>query len=137
MVCIYCSTTTQVTNSRHQKHSNNIWRRRSCLNCSNIFTTHEVLELETAVMVQKESFSDFEPFSRDKLFISIYESCRHRKNATNDASALTLTVLNKILFGIKNGTVTNKSITLAVIDTLKNFDKAAETMYSAYHQIKN
>jgi transcriptional regulator NrdR family protein len=88
-------------------------------------------------MVRESGTHDLAPFIRDKLFISIYESCRHRKTPANDAGALTQTVLNKILSGLEGGTVNRNSIIMAVTDTLKNFDSAAATMYSAYHKLQD
>lgn len=133
MVCIYCNGPTQVVNSRLQRRSNNIWRRRQCSNCGNIFTTHEAIELESVLMVQKNKHTDIEPFARDILFTSIYDSCRHRQNAISDASALTQTVIGKILKLINQGTIHRNQIVDTAFETLEKFDKASATMYLAYH----
>lgn len=136
MVCIYCKGPTSVVNSRLQKRSNNIWRRRKCTLCGNIFTSHEIAELEGSLVVQKNSAANIDPFFRDRLFISIYESCKHRENAINDANAVTQTVINKMLPLVDQGTIRRNQIADIAFKTLDNFDKTAATVYLAYHPIR-
>src|SRR5664279_3068123 len=103
MVCVYCGNDTQVTNSRLQKRNNAVWRRRTCKECSATITTLERIDLETAVMVVDESVHT--PFSRDKLFISIYNSCKHRKSAQADASGLTDTIISRLYPHISDASI--------------------------------
>lgn len=133
MVCIYCSSPTQVVNSRHQIRRNNIWRRRKCIACACIFTTYEGASLEELLIVESSGGNNITPLSRDKLFLSIYASCGHRKNSINDASALTETILNKIISETKNGRIAQNKIIDTTLEVLDKFDKAAATMYRAYH----
>lgn len=132
MVCTYCMNETQVTNSRHQKRANNVWRRRHCSSCDITFTTHEKADLATSSVVLKQSGA-LEPLSRDKLFISIYESCRHRATALPDAAALTDTVLGNIL---KQQSTKGSILLDDLLDTtqraLHHFDPVSATYYQAY-----
>lgn len=73
------------------------------------------------------------PFSRDKLFISIYESLRHRPDAVADATALAETVIGQILSRPHESIVERNEIVECVRRALGRFDKAAATMYAAYH----
>src|SRR5687768_15140118 len=98
MVCIYCGSETQVINSRPQKRSNQIWRRRKCLQCSNIMTSHESFDLSASVRVELNS-KTLLFFQRDLLFVSIYESCKHRPEALAEASSLTQTIVAELLQG--------------------------------------
>jgi transcriptional repressor NrdR len=132
MVCIYCGVKTSVTNSRHQKKSNQVWRRRQCANCSGIFTTLEQTDLPLSLLYKKDS-SHIQPFSRDKLFLSLYNSLKHRNTALNDATALTSTVIGKLLPTIKDASVERADIIQTITETLKHFDKAASVTYVAYH----
>lgn len=134
MVCIYCPGNTQVINSRHQKRLNHIWRRRRCGSCGNVFTTSESPELAASLVV--ESTGGLEPFSRDKLFLSLYDSCRHRPTAQTDATALTSTVIAKLLTSLKDATLSRQTIITTANAVLKNFDHAANVHYTAYHPIK-
>lgn len=132
MVCIYCGSATQVVNSRLQRRSNHIWRRRRCLSCLSIFTTEEHAELSGAIMVQYSSKS-LRPFSRDQLFISIYESCKHRDSALRDATALTLIIIGSLLKHTRTGLLHREDIVKTAYVALTRFDAAAATYYHAYH----
>jgi transcriptional regulator NrdR family protein len=75
------------------------------------------------------------PFSRDKLFISLYKSCAHRKNAISDATALIETISSKLLFGKDHQAVLSPTtIREMVIEVLGRFDKPAMVHYLAYHE---
>ena len=135
MVCIYCGSRTQVINSRPQKRLNHIWRRRECTACRAVFTTSEIPDLLKSLLVKQGKH--LKPFSRDKLFLSLYRSLQHRKQATNDASCLTDTVLSKIMPHIHNGVISNEQIVSVSLLVLKNFDKPAATHYLAFHPLDN
>lgn len=134
MVCIYCGSDTSVTNSRHQKRQNQVWRRRYCASCSSTFTTLEKTDLFTALSVADKNH--YKPFLRDKLFLSLYDSLKHRKTALNDATALTDTIISKLMLCIKDGRVENSMIAKTALDVLNRFDKAAATSYAAYHPLE-
>ena len=76
-----------------------------------------------------------QPFLRDKLFASIYDSLRHRKTALNDATALTDTVIAKVLGLISDGRIEGTVITQQTSAILKRFDQAAAVHYAAYHPL--
>lgn len=135
MVCIYCNSDTYVVNSRPQKRMNSIWRRRQCRDCGAIFTSIEAADLTYSVSYKKPT-GEIEPFSRDKLLISIHESCKHRKNPQEDASALTDTIIQQVLPTIRDATVTRGDIVVIAKKTLARFDKTAATHYTAFHPIK-
>lgn len=73
------------------------------------------------------------PFNRDQLFISVYESCRHRPTATADATGLTETAVSQILSRPRTSVVEHKDIVEIVHRALQRFDKVAATVYAAYH----
>lgn len=133
MVCPYCSHDTRVTNSRPQLRTNSIWRRRLCTGCGAIFTSTEHIDLEKSVMVEVNG--RLQPFLRDKLFASIYDSLRHRKSALSDATALTDTVIAKVLGLISDGRIEGTVITQQASAILKRFDQAAAVHYAAYHPL--
>jgi transcriptional repressor NrdR len=131
MVCIYCDGTTSVTNSRKQKRSNAIWRRRSCKSCEAIFTTLETIDYSTAIIVS--SSGQHEAFSRDKLFVSVYESCKHQKDAQTSATMLTDTIIKQLYPLIKDASLSVDTIHSITLQTLLRFDEAAGVHYKAYH----
>lgn len=130
MVCISCSGDTRVVNSRPQKRHNRVWRRRQCRSCFGVVTTIEAADESTFVV--KDSRGALKPFSRDVLFISVYESLRHRKTATSDATALTDTIL--VALQTSHAVVfASHQIREAVQGTLRRFDTAAAVHYEAFH----
>jgi transcriptional repressor NrdR len=133
MVCIYCGNDTQVTNSRHQKRRNHVWRRRKCISCGAIFTTTEQPELEHALSVRIQG--RLEPFTQEILLISVYDSLKHRQTATSDAVALTETITSQLHAFVTNAVIERDTLVTIATETLQRFDTAAETFYAAYHPI--
>lgn len=76
-----------------------------------------------------------EPFSRDKLLLSVYDSLRHRKTALEDAVGLYRTIVSKLLPQIEKAAVESTVIQEVTFSVLKRFDKAAATHYRAYHPV--
>lgn len=74
------------------------------------------------------------PFAKERLFLSIYKCCQHRKTAIEDATALTDTVVSHILKGAVDGLVLPKHIAEMCLATLQRFDTAAAVQYEAYHK---
>jgi transcriptional regulator NrdR family protein len=134
MVCTYCGGDLGVTNSRPQKSRNQTWRRRLCKACGAVFTSEEAIDLSQALTVAKNA--DLQPFDRDRLFVSIYESLRHREQAARDARGLADTVTGYIIAKAEHGCVKARTIADTVLSTLQRFDHAAATHYAAFHTQK-
>ena len=135
MVCIHCSGNTQVVNSRPQRRSNQVWRRRRCLTCGAIFTTEETIQHASSWAVRGASASGrLRPFSRDKLLVSLLRSLQHRKDALDNAAALVDTSMNKLAPQAQNGVLTSSQIAQTVQVALNRFDKAASVHYQAFHR---
>ncbi len=134
MVCIYCSGKTRVTNSRPSKRSPGTWRRRQCASCNAVFTSRETADLAETHAV-KRADGTIQPFSRDNLYISLYQSCGHRQTAISDANALTETIIRIILrdSSSKQGLVTTNTIIVHAKTVLGNFDTVSGTYYAAYY----
>ena len=134
MVCVYCQSKTRVINSRLQKKSNKVWRRRFCPVCKETFTSIEALQ-DLSFVISDVNTSP-KPFSRDNLFVSIYLSCGHRTNPINDATALTDTIVSKLLSSIKEGCIAKTDLLTTTVSVLGNFDPIATTSYRAYYAPK-
>lgn len=134
MLCPFCASTTQVTNSRKSSAGTEVWRRRKCRSCSQIFTTFEAVDLQTSHKVTHNT-GHTEPLSRDKLHISIMSSLQHRKTALKDASYLTDIVLKRILLK-KSAIVVLDDLSRLVHSILVKFDPVAASVYAAQHHIK-
>jgi transcriptional repressor NrdR len=132
MVCIYCGGGLAVANSRTQRARNQTWRRRKCEVCQALFTSIEYIELSGALSVE-DADNNLQAFSRNKLFASIYESCRHRPNAADDAGDLADTIIAQLVKKPSGGILAVKDIYAAAIGVLERFDKAAAVQYGAFH----
>lgn len=132
MVCIHCGGKTHTNNSRPQKRSNQVWRRRQCLECGAVFTTEETADYAAAWRVRSKTGA-LEPFQRDKLFLSLYNACGHRSSAQSDASGLTDTVIAKLMTADLGGVISSTQISQIAQVALNRFDKAASSYYGVRH----
>ena len=131
MVCIYCSAKTKVANSRSSSKTVQTWRRRECVRCGAVVTTHEHIDPSTAVQVQ--SPEGLRPFLRDELFLSLHGSLSHRKTALTDAGELTGTIIRELYALQHKGIIKTSVITATAARALGRFDPAAATYYRAHH----
>lgn len=76
-----------------------------------------------------------EPFSRDKLFISVYEACRHRKTAPEDARALSDTIVKQLVGAKHSATIRRHHVVTVATGVLERFDRVAAIQYLAYHPL--
>ncbi|HVX23926.1 MAG TPA: ATP cone domain-containing protein [Candidatus Saccharimonadales bacterium] len=132
MVCIQCGGPTRVTNSRAQRRHNQVWRRRRCRRCGALFSTVESAEYGLAWTVRGKN-GRLQPFSRDKLLLSLHRSCAHRMAPLKDAAGLTDTVINKLREYVEAGSLSSQTITEVAQVALQRFDKAASVHYVAFH----
>jgi transcriptional repressor NrdR len=135
MVCAVCGNETKVTNSRLQKRSNRVWRRRQCLKCAAIFTTEEAIDQGTVWLIRSSSGA-LRPFSRDQLFLSVFRACEHRKTALSDAGSLSDTIIRRLEGHVNDGRLDSAVVVQASLVALNRFDKTAATVYQAFHPVK-
>ena len=133
MVCVYCGQTSRVYNSRRQHRNNLVWRRRQCLNCSATYTSIEKPDLYSSWLVKGHT-GTLKPFSEDRLYLSLYESLKHRPEAFIDARHITDTVIAKLYKLIDQGIVNQEHIKQAAIVAMNRFDQAASIHYQAFHE---
>jgi transcriptional regulator NrdR family protein len=136
MVCIYCGNDTKVTNSRDRARNPSVWRRRTCLACVAQFTTNELPDYSTALLVLNTERKHSTAFSRDKLFLSLYKSLGHRRDSLNSATELTNTIIGRVLHKklAPSGAISPQALAKISYDTLKRYDPLAAHNYKAYHQ---
>lgn len=139
MNCLYCNKKTEVINSRLQKRSNSVWRRRRCNNCNNVFTSTESLNLAQTLLFET-SEGKLIPFNTNNLLISVYDCLKHRDSQINDASALTDTIINRLAEQLQNSEqkqpiIKRQQLIEQTTEVLNNFDKVASIQYSALHKL--
>lgn len=135
MVCLYCGSKTEVTNSRSQKRRNQTWRRRHCLSCDITLTSIEAYDLSQSIVVCDTPRRTI-PFSRDKLFLSLLASLGHRPNPLTDAAALCDTVIAAVV-SARRVSIEPTSIITFASHALKQFDTPAYVHYAANHPMTN
>lgn len=134
MFCIYCGSETDVVNSRPKQKIPAVWRRRRCNSCKAIFSSREKPDLSSSIKIQNSS-GDLEPFSEDKLQLSIKDSLSHRKTAVKDARQLTDTVVGHML-PCPSGVIESKGVITATYKVIYRFDRPAATYYKSHHPLK-
>ncbi|MBX6334560.1 hypothetical protein IRY61_04455 [Candidatus Saccharibacteria bacterium] len=120
-----------------QRHNNHVWRRRSCTKCSSIFTTIERPDLTGSFVVGSPGAKkgQLQPFSRDKLFLTVYECCKHRSNAVEEAASIVQTVINQLVMqNRENGLIERAEIAQKAYNALKRLDPTAAAIFAAYHK---
>jgi transcriptional regulator NrdR family protein len=131
MVCAYCDSKTQVTNSRWQRRSNQVWRRRQCLSCMAVFTTHEAIDLTSTLIVASRGSTG--PFLPDKLYTEVLLAIQDRKDCFIAAREVTNTVIKQLLKLPEKPLFSPDQISQAAGDVLKRLDKRAYLRYVAEH----
>lgn len=116
------------------QRGNHIWRRRQCKGCNALFTTRELPSLDESIIVEYDVKLP-EAFSRDRLFLSVYESCKHRTNALSDATGLTKTIIDQLVGTRPPGSLHRDVIAYQTYMILKRFDAVAATVYAAFHAV--
>jgi len=131
MVCVYCGQETKVINSRHQRRNNSVWRRRQCLNCSAVFTSHEKADLSSVLRVVRGQ--NIENFNEDFIFTELLLALGPRPKVFIDARELTSTVIKHLMALPGSPVFDTKQISKVVSATLKRFDRQAWHRYSSEH----
>lgn len=131
MVCIYCGSQTRVINSRLQKRNNQVWRRRECLVCQAVFTTHEAVELESTLSVSQSG--QFSPFMPDLLLKELTWALQDRKDVYAASREVLGTVIAKLLALPQKPVFSPADISRTVSEVLRRFDKRAHLRYVAEH----
>lgn len=131
MVCLYCAGDTKVTNSRLQKRNNQVWRRRQCLTCGAVFTTHEQIELQSALSVSKNGST--EPFEPRLLLNELVSALSHRKDVYTASEELLATIVRKLLTLPQKPLFVPADISKTTAGVLKRFDNRAYLRYLADH----
>ena len=131
MVCIYCGGDTKVTNSRLQKRNNQVWRRRQCLACQSVFTTHEQIELQSALSVIRNGRN--ETFEPGLLLNELVRALWHRKDVYTASEELLDLIVRNLLRLPQKPLFKTADISETAAVVLKRFDRRAYLRYLADH----
>ena len=78
-----------------------------------------------------------QPFDRDKLFVSLLQALGHRNDAVAASSALTATVIAKLVQAAQDAQINRVDVVRVSYEVLAHFDAAAAIHYQAYHTIQD
>lgn len=132
MECPYChALQTEVTNSRPTLGETQIWRRRKCLKCQEIFTTHEVIDLAHLMVIKKSGKA--EVFNRSKLYSGIYGATIGSKTPDREkvVEKITREVERELLF-LKRKRIMSMEIADIVLKKLRKSQSATFLRFLAY-----
>lgn len=134
MNCPYCgSPLTSVTNSRPTKENTQIWRRRVCDNCKEIFTTHETIDLSHLVVMKKSGKSEM--FSRYKLYSGIYGATIGSKLPNREVRVEKMTrEAEKEILALKEKHISSNIIADIVLNILRRESPSTFLRFLAYNK---
>lgn len=118
MRCLYCkSTITTVKNSRSTHDGDKIWRRRTCLECNETFTTSELADTSHIIVVKNAGFE--EPFSRLKLNSDIFSATQQFRMMGRDqfVDSISREIVREIL-ALKKNKIESSKIAESVLRLL-------------------
>jgi transcriptional repressor NrdR len=138
MRCPFCGfPESKVTDSRDNRETNIIRRRRECLaeNCGKRFTTYERVEQQNLMVIKKDDTR--QPFSNDKLLSGMLRACanlpipvKKLEEAAND--------IEQELYAGGYGEVRSEEIGKMVLSHLKGLDDVAYVRFvSVYRNFTN
>ncbi len=90
MKCPFCANKTKIYNSRATQGKTQTWRRHQCLTCNQTFTTKERIDWTGKVRVQ--STKGTQPYSRERLLLSIVRATTNQTFPSGAISDLTDTI---------------------------------------------
>lgn len=108
-----------------------MWRRRRCLACQSVFTTHEQVELQSTLSVDKKGST--EPFEPGLLQNELVSALSHRKDVYTASDELLGAIVRRMLILPQKPLYKASDISLVTADVLERFDRRAYLRYLADH----
>lgn len=136
MKCPYCGySESKVIDSRPTDEGERIRRRRECLNCAKRFTTYEVIETVTVVVVKKDKSR--EAFDRNKLLNGLLRACEKRPVPLETLVRI-VDEIETLLQNSLDREVPSTLIGTYAMDKLKKVDEVAYVRFaSVYREFKD
>lgn len=135
MKCPFCdSDQLIVTNSRPTKGELEIWRRRKCLHCGGLITTHEKIDLSYITVIKRSGKRV--KYNRAKLYSGIYHAVSATKKldrgTAGDISEKLMQIIEKKLVGLKVKDISTENIFKITTQVLKESYPDSYLRYLAY-----
>lgn len=135
MICPRCGSDQVITiNSRPTQKMTQTWRRKKCLKCNFIFTTHEKIDLSQITVIKKDGRKV--KFSRAKLYSGIYQVVAGAKKVDRGKAGVTAEKITqeieKIILLRRDEKIESQKIYRIVLEYLKPRYKGHYLRYLAY-----
>lgn len=136
MRCPYCgSCEDKVVDSRDSREGRAIRRRRECLKCGKRYTTYELVEEVSLMVVKKDGRR--ESFDRQKILTGLRRACQKRPIGLEQMEAI-VDEIEKNLQASFEREVMAAEIGNLVMEKLKVLDKVAYVRFaSVYREFKD
>ncbi|EHL14609.1 transcriptional regulator NrdR [Peptoanaerobacter stomatis] len=136
MNCPYCgSSDLRVIDSRHVEEDNTIKRRRECESCKKRFSTFEMIQEASIIVIKKDGSREF--FDKNKILRGIVRSCQKRPVSTKQMEEIVSDVEKHIL-NSPDKEVSSNQIGELVISRLKKLDVVSYVRFaSVYREFKD
>lgn len=132
MKCPYCKyTESKVIDSRPTVDGESIRRRRTCLGCGKRFTTYEVIESNSFVVIKKDGSR--QQFDREKLMRGILKACEKRPVTKAQMDTLIGDIERKLYSRLENE-VSSETIGEMVLEQLVNVDEVAYIRFASVYR---
>ena len=118
----------KVIDSRPVEENNSIKRRRECPRCRTRFTTYEIIDQTTPVVLKKDGTREL--FDKNKLLAGLFHACQKRPV---DAEKIANEIEFEILNGLKKE-ISSKEIGEMAMEKLRRIDDVAYVRFASVHR---
>ncbi len=130
MKCPFCGyEKTKVIDSRQSEGKKR--RRRECPQCGKRYTTYEVVEKPTLLVIKKGG--GFEPFDRSKLIAGIMSACKKRVISPETVEGIVDGIENRLQNEMRTE-VTTSELGDNVLTALKDIDLVAYVRFASVYK---
>ena len=136
MNCPFCGhSDDKVIDSRAASDGNAVRRRRECSKCGRRFTTYEMVEETSLLVIKKDGRR--EPFDRKKILCGVQKACEKRPISSEKIEHLVSTIEREINKRFDKE-ISSKNIGELIMDKLASLDEVAYVRFaSVYRQFKD
>lgn len=132
MKCPFCQDpNTAVKDTRPTNDGQSIRRRRECIACGARFTTYEVVETRSKMVVKKDGTR--EVFQRTKMLNGMIKSCEKRPVSVEVLEQAALDIENHLESEFKNE-IPTVAIGESVMRALREIDKVAYVRFASVYR---
>jgi transcriptional repressor NrdR len=133
MRCPFCDFgESKVIDSRPAEENNSIRRRRECISCAKRFTTYEVIEELSLIVIKKDGRQ--EKYDRNKILGGMLKACEKRP-LSSDVVEEAVNKVEKEIRSIMEREISSIRVGRIVAERLKELDHVAYIRFiSVYNQ---